>query len=98
MSLPRISSSFRAFAPAPLRQRVAYPVVARQTRFYAEEKKSTKETVESKGGPKPKILETAPPAEETDDVKEHNEEFKKRSDRASNKIDPDGKMYRCEFG
>ena len=97
MSLPRISTSFRAFAPASLRQRIAYPVVVRQARFYAEDKKSTKDTVESNNGPKPKILETAPPAEETEDVKQHNKEFEKRTDRTDNRIDPEGKMYRCEL-
>ena len=40
---------------------------------------------------KPKILEPIPPAEDSQDVKKHNEEFKDRPDRAVNKIDDKGR-------
>ena len=44
-----------------------------------------------KQGAKPKILDETPPADPPEDVKQHNQEFEKRHDRAAGKINPDGK-------
>lgn len=43
-----------------------------------------------KDGAHPKILDAAPPAEPSEDVKQHNKEFEQRHDRSSNKINSDG--------
>ena len=45
----------------------------------------------SKSGASPRIHSENTPAEENADVKKHNEELEKRHDRASNKVDDDGK-------
>ena len=64
-------------------------------RFYAQESKSTEEgsgvQKQTDKNARPVILEAAPPAEETEEVRKHNEEFKHRPDRAENRIDPDNK-------
>ncbi|MCJ1389175.1 hypothetical protein MMC18_002030 [Xylographa bjoerkii] len=45
----------------------------------------------SKSGASPKIHSENIPAEESAEVKKHNEELEKRHDRASNKVDDDGR-------
>jgi hypothetical protein len=44
-----------------------------------------------KKGAYPKILDEAPPPEPSQEVREHNQEFENRHDRAANKINPEGK-------
>ena len=64
-------------------------------RLYASDSNSSSlgSGIEKKGdkNARPVILEHAPPTEETEDVKLHNQEFEKRPDRAHNKIDPEDK-------
>ncbi|MCJ1441342.1 MAG: hypothetical protein MMC23_001828 [Stictis urceolatum] len=45
-----------------------------------------------KKGASPKILDTAPPTNPSEDVEKHNREFENRHDRTTNKINPDGKQ------
>jgi hypothetical protein len=61
-----------------------------QPRYYASKESAEEGTgVQQKGdkNARPVILEHSPPAEETEDVKKHNEEFEKRPDRSANQID-----------
>ena len=64
-------------------------------RFYAQDSKSSEEgsgiQKQADKNARPVILEAAPPAEESEEVRKHNEEFEHRPDRAENKIDPDNK-------
>ena len=48
-------------------------------------------STQSKSGASPKIHSENMPAEESADVKKHNEELENRHDRASNKVDDEGK-------
>ena len=95
-----------ARASRPLR-RPALPSLTQSSRRYADAAKeggsnesngskvSQHTTGRTPPGPKdgayPKILDDAPPAEPSEDVKQHNEDFEHRHDRAQGKINPDGK-------
>ena len=74
----------------------AAPVVPSQTqRRYADQASASGEgsgvVKKSDKNAKPKILEPVPSAEETNDVKKHNEDFEDRPDRATNYIDDKGR-------
>lgn len=54
---------------------------------------TTESGSEKAGGAKPKLHRPGPPDEEqSDEVKEHNKDFEKRPDRASNRITDEGKV------
>ncbi|KAL8768650.1 MAG: hypothetical protein Q9209_005209 [Squamulea sp. 1 TL-2023] len=52
---------------------------------------------QSSGAPQPKILSENPPAEESDDVKAHNEDMGKRHDRANAEVDEKGETVEKGF-
>lgn len=52
---------------------------------------------QSSGGPQPKILSENVPAEESDDVKAHNEDMAKRHDRADAEVDKKGQTVGKSF-
>ena len=92
--MPILPRATRGFTLRP----ILYPSTIHTYRFYAKDSSSSSpeegsgvQKIAEKGA-KPKILEHAPPAEETPDVKKHNEDFQKRPDRAANVINDDNKV------
>lgn len=72
------------------------PTIYKSSRLYAQQAKDSSEegtgiTKQTDKNAKPRILEHVPDAEDTEDVRKHNEEFEKRPDRADNKLDPENK-------
>ncbi|KAI4143553.1 MAG: hypothetical protein LQ340_006962 [Diploschistes diacapsis] len=87
-SAPR---SFRSLFAPQLR---ALPL--QSTRFYADDSKQAEvgSGIQKQGdkNARPVILEHAPPAQETEEVKKHNQEFEKRPDRSVNRIGSEDKQ------